>query len=160
LLQYNNIDAILYGTDVEAGFRFMDNWRVDSMISYVKGDRADADDNLYRIAPLNGLISLFYDHEKWTLGTEVVGYWRQGDVSKFNAEPKTSGYALWNIRGQAELYKGLQLGVGVENLLDKDYRVHLNGLNRSLNNEASGIAVGDRLPGIGRNVYVTLNYEW
>lgn len=160
LLQYANIDAILYGTDVEAGFRFMDNWRVDGMISYVKGDRADANDNLYRIAPLNGLISLFYDHEKWTLGTEVVGYWRQGDVSKFNDEPKTSGYALWNIRGQAELYKGLQLGAGVENLLDKDYRIHLNGLNRSLNNEASGIAVGDRLPGVGRNVYVTLTYEW
>ncbi|WP_341327996.1 TonB-dependent receptor [Methylotuvimicrobium sp. KM2] len=160
LLQYANIDAILYGTDVEAGFRFMDNWRVDGMISYVKGDRADADDNLYRIAPLNGLVSLFYDDERWSLGTEVVGYWRQGDVSKFNEEPKTSGYALWNIRGQAELYKGLQVGAGVENLLDKEYRVHLNGLNRAANNIENGTNIGDRLPGIGRNVYVTLSYEW
>jgi iron complex outermembrane receptor protein len=160
LLQYANIDAILYGTDVEAGFRFMEKWRVDGMISYVKGDRADADDNLYRIAPLNGLISLFYEDVKWKLGTEVVGYWRQGDVSKFNQEVKTSGYALWNIRGQAELYKGLQLGVGVENLLDKEYRVHLNGLNRAIDNIENGTAIGERLPGIGQNVYVTLNYEW
>lgn len=160
LLQFSNIDAILYGTDVEAGFRFMDNWRVDGIISYVKGERADQDDNLYRIAPLNGQISLFYDAPKWSVGTEVVGYWRQGEVSKFNQELKTAGYALWNIRGQANLYQGLQLGVGVENLLDKEYRVHLNGLNRSANNVDNGTDIGDRLPGIGRNVYVTLNYEW
>ena len=160
LLQFANIDAILYGTDVEAGFRFLENWRVDGIISYVKGDRADDDDNLYRIAPLNGQISLFYDAPKWSVGSEVVGYWRQGEVSKFNQEPKTAGYALWNIRGQADIYKGLQLGVGVENLLDKEYRVHLNGLNRSANNIENGTAIGQRLPGIGRNVYVTLTYDW
>lgn len=160
LLQYTNIDAILYGTDVEAGFRVMENWRVDGILSYVKGDRADEDDNLYRIAPLNGQLSVFYEAPTWTAGTEIIGYWRQGDVSKFNQEPKTGGYVLWNIRGQAYLYKNLQLGVGVENLLDKEYRVHLNGLNRSLSNVPNGTAIGERLPGPGRNVYVTLNYEW
>ena len=160
LLQFSNIDAIIYGTDVEAGFRFLENWRVDGIISYVKGERADADDNLYRIAPLNGQLSVFYDAAKWSLGTEVVGYWRQGEVSKFNQELKTPGYALWNIRGQADLYKGLQVGVGAENLLDKEYRVHLNGLNRSANNVENGTAIGERLPGIGRNVYVTLSYDW
>jgi iron complex outermembrane recepter protein len=67
---------------------------------------------------------------------------------------------MWNIRGQAELYKGLQLGVGVENLLDKEYRVHLNGLNRAIDNIENGTAIGERLPGVGQNVYVTLNYEW
>ncbi|WP_051906639.1 TonB-dependent receptor plug domain-containing protein [Methylomarinum vadi] len=160
LLQFTNIDAILYGTDLEAGFRVMENWRVDGILSYVNGDRADQKDNLYRIAPLNGQLSLFYDTAKWSVGSEIVGYWRQGEVSKFNNEPKTAGYVLWNIRGQAELYKGLQFGVGVENLLDKEYRVHLNGLNRSLNNVDNGTDIGQRLPGIGRNVYVTLNYEW
>ena len=160
LLEYNNIDAILYGTDIEAGFRFLENWRVDGIVSYVKGDRADADDNLYRIAPLNGQLSLFYEATRWTVGSEVVGYFRQGEVSSFNQEPKTAGYVLWNIRGQAYLYEELQLGVGVENLLDKEYRVHLNGLNRALNNVDNGTAIGQRLPGPGRNVYVTLSYEW
>lgn len=160
LLQYANIDAILYGGDVEAGFRFLNHWRVDGTLSYVRGQRDDAKDNLYRIAPLNGLLSLFYESTKWTLGTEVVGYWRQRKVSKFNDEPPTAGYALWHIRSQVEVIRGLQVGAGVENLLNKDYRVHLNGLNRALDNVASGIGIGERLPGIGRNFYVTMNYEW
>lgn len=160
LLQYANIDAILYGGDVEAGFRFLNHWRVDGTLSYVRGQRDDAKDNLYRIAPLNGLLSLFYESTKWTLGTEVVGYWRQRKVSKFNDEPTTAGYALWHIRSQVEVIRGLQVGAGVENLLNKDYRVHLNGLNRALDNVASGIGIGERLPGIGRNFYVTMNYEW
>jgi len=160
LLQFSNIDAMLYGGDIEAGFRFLNNWRMDGILSYVRGQRDDAKDNLFRIAPLNGLLSLFYETSRWTFGSEVIGYWRQGKVSKFNNEPKTPGYALWHVRGQIELLKGFQLGAGVENLLNKNYRVHLNGLNRSLDNVANGIGIGERLPGIGRNFYITMNYEW
>jgi len=160
LLRFANIDARLYGADVEFGFRYRTRWRIDGTLSYVRGERADANDNLFKIAPLNGLLSVFYEAPRWTLGAEFVAYASQNKVSDFNNEPATSGYALFNLRAQVDLARGFQLGAGIENLLDRDYRVHLNGLNRALNNVESGIGLGERLPGAGRNLYATVSYEW
>ena len=52
----------------------------------------------------------------------------------------------------------MQVGVGIENVLDESYRVHLSGLNRNPAND--GTAIGDHLPGPGRNFYATLSYDW
>lgn len=74
----------------------------------------------------------------------------------------TSGYATLNLRGQYrpqwQNLKGFELGFGIENVFDNSYRVHLSCLNRNPLNE--GTAIGEHLPGPGRNFYVTLNYDW
>lgn len=161
-LEFTNVNAQLYGVDLETGYRFLEDWRVDFLLSYVRGERTDAPDNLYRIAPVNGKISLFYDTTEWLAGTELVGYGRQDKTSSYNDEPPTAGYILWNLRmqyrPQYKYVQGLQLGFGIENLLDKGYRVHLNGLNRNPTND--GTAIGEHLPGPGRNFYATLSYDW
>jgi len=161
-LEYTNVNAQLYGIDMETGYRFLEDWRVDFMLSYVRGQRTDVTDNLYRIAPVNGKISLFYDTEEWLAGTELVGYGKQTKTAKYNDEPATPGYILWNLRmqyrPQYKYVKGLEVGFGIENLLDKDYRIHLNGLNRNPLND--GTAIGEHLPGAGRNFYATLSYDW
>ena len=161
-LQFSNIDAYLYGVDAEVGFRFWEDFRINGIISYVRGRRNDISDNLYRIAPLNGRIEFYYDTLEWLAGAELIGYAEQDKVSNFNDEIATGGYAYVNLRGQYRpqyrYLQGLQLGFGIENLLDKGYRVHLSGLNRSPVNE--GTAIGEHLPGPGRNFYVTLSYDW
>ncbi|MCK5889442.1 MAG: TonB-dependent receptor [Methylococcales bacterium] len=161
-LQFSNVDAYLYGIDLEAGFRFHDDWKVDAMLSYVRGRRDDVNDNLYRVAPLNGRIGLFYDTAEWLLGSELIGFDDQNETAKFNQETATPGYFIWNLRGQYrpqhESIKGLQIGFGIENLLDESYRTHLSGTNRNPIND--GTAIGDHLPGIGRNFYATLSYDW
>lgn len=161
-LQFSNIDAYLYGIDLEAGHWLRKDWRINSIISYVRGKRDDASDNLYRIAPLNGRFELYYDTVAWLAGAEIIGYAKQDKVSNFNEEVPTSGYAYVNLRGQYRpqyrYLRGLQLGFGIENIFDKGYRVHLSGLNRSPVNV--GTAIGEHLPGPGRNIYVTLSYDW
>jgi len=161
-LEYTNVDANLYGVDLDAGYRFLEDWRVDFRLSYVRGRRVDVSDNLYRIAPLNGQIGLFYDTEEWLVGTEVVGYDKQTKTSEYNDEVPTAGYVTWNLRMQYrpeyKYVNGLQVGFGIENLLDKGYRVHLSGLNRNPTND--GTEIGEHLPGPGRNFYATLSYDW
>ena len=161
-LEFTNVNAQLYGVDLEAGYHFLEDWRVDFMLSYVRGERTDVTDNLYRIAPLNGKISLFYDTEEWLVGTEVVGYDKQTKTAEYNDEPPTAGYVLWNLRmqyrPQYKYVQGIEVGFGIENLLDKAYRVHLNGLNRNPVND--GTAIDEHLPGPGRNFYATLSYDW
>lgn len=161
-LEYTNVDAYLYGADVEAGFRFHEDWKVDAMISYVRGRRDDVTDNLYRIAPLNGRIGVFYDTPDWLAGTELIGYDDQNETSNYNKEKATPGYFVWNLRAQYRpqynSVRGLQIGFGIENVLDESYRTHLSGTNRNPAND--GTAIGEHLPGVGRNFYATLGYDW
>ncbi len=161
-LEYTNVDAYLYGFDVEAGFRFLEDWKVDMMVSYVRGRRDDVTDNLYRIAPLNGRIGVFYDTPEWLAGSELIGYDDQNETANYNGEVVTPGYFIWNLRAQYRpqyrAIKGLQIGVGIENVLDESYRVHLSGLNRNKVND--GTPLNEHLPGPGRNFYATLSYDW
>lgn len=156
-LQFTNIEAQLYGADVEAGYTIDKNWFLDAGLSYVRGERVDAKDNLYRIAPLNGRLQLNYENSGWKAAIEGVFYASQGDVSRFNNELKTPGYALLNLRGSYEPIRGLVVSTGIENVTDQKHFNHLGGIDR-VNLAVSGDRTRVALP--GRNYYATLSYHW
>ncbi|RLA20989.1 MAG: TonB-dependent receptor [Gammaproteobacteria bacterium] len=163
VLQFTNTDAKLYGIDAAMGMLIAEDWRLDGTLSYVRGKRRDTSDNLYRIAPLNGRVSVTYERPTWSAQVEAVGYASQDDVSEENSETKTGGYGLFNLRGEYLPTRQISLAFGVENFLDKKYEDHLGGYNRNNQNVDVGTTggnQGNRLPGIGRNFYVTANYEW
>lgn len=156
-LQFTNVDAELYGFDAGAGTRFGNNWRLDATISYVRGKRRDISDNLYRIAPLNGLIGITYEKPNWSLTAEGELYAKQDKVSKTNAEQETAGYGLLNLYGRYEFQRYFNIRGGVRNVLDRYYENHLSGYNRVSANDSgkpSDIPVGSRLPGAGRNFFL------
>ena len=158
ILEFSNVDAHLFGVDLEAGYSFDENWRMDAGLNYVRGQILSApvalnNDNLYRIAPLNGRTQVTYQNAGWMGSVEGVFVARQGDVAAYNDELKTAGYMLMNVRASYEPVKNLVIGTGVENILDKRYQNHLNGYQ--LHNRANG-----RVFSPGRNVYATLSYSW
>lgn len=157
-LQFGNIDAQLYGVDVEAGYTINDNLRVDGSLSYVRGERLDEEDDLYRIPPFNARLQTTYQQSFWQVSAEGVFYDSQEDVSSFNNEQETSGYALLNLRSQLEPLAGLTIGLGVENVFDTEHASHLAGINRVIGNK--DLAVGARVPDHGRNFYATMSYQW
>ena len=158
-LQFSNIDAQLYGVDLEGGYTLDDNWRLDAGLNYVRGQRLDVpgEENLYRMAPLNGRTQLTYENAGWMGAIEGVFYARQGDVSTFNNELKTPGYALLNLRGSYEPVTGLVVSTGVENVTDKKHFDHLGGIDR-VNLAITGDRNRIAMP--GRNFYATLSYKW
>lgn len=156
-LQFANVDAELYGLDARFGLAFSDRLAVDGVVSYVRGQRRDIDDDLYRIAPLSATLALTYETAAWAATTEVELVAEQDRVSATNEEDPTAGYGLLHVFGHYRLPNGLVLGAGVNNLLDKDHAEHLNGFNRVRN---SDVAVGERLPGTGRSLFARLDYSW
>ena len=156
-LQFNNIEAELYGFDGRYGLTLNDDWRLDGVLSYVRGRDVDNSDNLYRIAPLNHHLTLRWQQASLSANLESALYARQHDTSSYNDEQETAGYGLLNLFGQYQPAPFLSISAGVENLLDKDYISHLNGYNR---NADSDIPVGDRLPGNGRNFFVSVAMNW
>ncbi len=159
-LRYRNVEAELFGVDVEGSWQFASRWRVQGIASYVRGKRRDIDDDLYRISPPRGLLGLTHQRRRWqvTVETELVG--RGDDLSRQivlneadSSNAETGGYALLHLRGQWRPWEGVRLIAGIDNVLDKDYTDHLGGFNRVQGSDVRG---GERIPGRGRNFHLTL----
>lgn len=156
-LQFSNVEARLWGLDADWALELAERWRLHGQFSYVRGERDDIDDDLYRIAPPNATLALTHRRARWSTTLEAVGYARQDKVSETNEETETGGYALLNLAGEYRLDDDTRLLAGVDNLFDRFHREHLAGFNRVRNPD---IPLGARLPGPGRNLYVSLSHSW
>ncbi|ADM08760.1 TonB-dependent receptor [Parvularcula bermudensis HTCC2503] len=156
-LRWANVEARLYGLDMDGGYDFDGPLRLDGVFSYVRGERRDIDDNLYRVAPLNLTLGLTWEADVWSATVETRAVADQEEVSLTNSEEATDGYVVLSAYGEWDLYDGVTLSAGVENLLDEVYQDHLAGYNR---NGFGDVPVGDRLPGAGRGMFVRLNMSY
>lgn len=156
-LTFSNIDATLYGADMNWHYRLDKHFKLSGIISYVKGKRNDINDDLYRISPLNARINLYYQYNKWQSNLALHAYQAQNNVSALNNEQVSSGYAIIDWQVDYFVSSGLVLRLGANNLLDKQYSDHLGGVNRA---NGSDIAVGARINAMGRNVYLAMDYQF
>jgi iron complex outermembrane receptor protein len=157
-LKFSNVDARLYGIDANWLVSISSEWQLDGTVSYVRGERRDTSDDLYRIAPLTARTMLTYLQPKWRVGVEAETVAKQNNASDENFEIKSSGFALFNLAGQYEAASNVVIAAGVNNMFDRFYTDHLGGFNRANGNP--DILVGERLPGIGRSAYVNLTYNF
>ncbi len=157
-LQFANVGARFYGVDTNWGVALGGHWSLDGVLSYVRGQRRDIHDNLYRIAPLNATVDLSQRHDDWSVTLEGVFYVAQHDVSKTNGELPSAGYGLLNLHGQYKFPQhGLSLTAGIDNILNKRYAPHLGGINRVMGMD---VPPGTYLPGSGINGFVNVNMIW
>ena len=156
-LKFSNVDAELYGIDLNGYYHISDQIELSTIISYVQGERRDIDDNLYRIAPLNGQVNLRYSTDDWMVKTSLVMAAKQNDVSSTNDEQKTSGYGVVNIDAQYFVNNDLAIRLGVDNILDKNYQNHLGGYNRV---KGTDIPVMSRLPSEGVSAWAEVTYSF
>ena len=152
-LRFANVDAELWGVDVDFGTALIRNLRLDGVASLVRGKRRDSRDDLYRIAPPSLRLKATWEETNWSVGAEAVAVARQAWVSDSNGEQPTAGYAIFNLSADWQIGSGVKLSAGIENLLDKDYRDHLSGRNRTVQRD---IAIGEKLPSAGRGAYISI----
>ncbi|MAK61407.1 MAG: TonB-dependent receptor [Ponticaulis sp.] len=153
-LRWANVDARLYGFDLDAGYDFAGPLRLDGVFNYVRGERRDIDDNLYRIAPPNLALGLSWKGETWMATLETRAFAEQDEVSLTNSEATTEGYVVFNAYVDWDIREGVHLSAGIENLFSEDYQDHLAGYNR---NGFGDVPVGQRVPGPGRGAFVRLS---
>lgn len=153
-LQFSNVEARMFGVDADYGWQLAENWRLEGVISMVRGERRDISDDLYRISPDRVSLAMVYEQPRWSVSLTGEGVRKQDNVSVTNSEQETSGFGLMHLFANWQVSDQLQLSGGIENLLDREYEQHLAGYNRVRN---SDVAVGDRLPGTGRNVFLKVS---
>ncbi len=153
-LRWDNVDARLYGVDMDWGYSFEGPLRVDGVLNYVRGKRRDIDDNLYRVAAPNLSLALTYEQQTWSATLEGRAAAQQNKVSQTNSEAPSDSYLVLTAYGDWQITDGVKISAGVENLLDEVYQDHLSGYNR---NGFGDVPLGERIPGAGRGVFIRLS---
>ncbi|QIR16278.1 TonB-dependent receptor [Shewanella aestuarii] len=155
-LMFANVDAELYGMDLTAAYQLTPHFSLDLIANYIRGQRRDVEDNLYRIAPPKLKLGLNYVRNQWRARLESVAVSSQDNISAGQLEKTTAGYALLNISlgYQATTW---QVDVGVNNVFDTYYKDHLAGYNRVI---ASALNPGERMPGEGISAWLTAEYHF
>ncbi|MFT4613116.1 MAG: iron complex outermembrane receptor protein [Bacteroidia bacterium] len=157
-LQFNNVDAQLYGFDLDWALQLTNRLSIGGLVNYVRGKRRDdSNDNLYRISPFNILLRLNYVASNYNVTLENEIHAEQDDVSATHREQTSDGYGLVNLRASWEARQGLTITTGVNNLFDRDYSSHLSGYNRAENPD---VERGSRLPGTGVNLFARVIYAF
>lgn len=153
-LRWANVDARLWGFDLDAGYDFDGPLRLDMTASFVRGERRDVDDNLYRVAPPSLTVALGWEQDAWSAALQARAVAEQDEVSVTNSEAPSGGYGVLGFYADWRVRDGVSLSLAADNLLDETYRDHLSGYNR---NGFGDAGLGERLPGHGRNLAARLS---
>lgn len=156
-LEFENVDAHIWGMDLAWNFELADAWGLDGTVSVMRGRRTDVSDNLYRMSPYNGSLGLTYKADTWHVKGEIIAYADQDKVSAYNEEQATDGYWLTNVGITWHPAAALRVEARIDNLLDEAYQDHVAGINRA---NGSDIPLGVRLFGAGRTVSAGLIYSF
>jgi len=156
-LRFRNADAELYGADFDFVVRPVRQIELNGTASFVRGQRRDIADDLYRIPPTNLRLSATWTTDRLALGAELFAAADQNRVSQTNSELAGDGYATLGFFARYALIESIAIEAGVENLLDEEYAPHLAGRSRV---GASDVPLGERLPGPGRGVWARLTAQF
>ncbi|MTJ82314.1 MAG: TonB-dependent receptor plug domain-containing protein [Telmatospirillum sp.] len=155
LLQFANHDAQLFGFDLAGSKALIRNSRfgdldVDGTVGWVKGMRTDGGGRLYRMQPLNALLSLRHSLGSWNTTAEVRMVNDKSVVNPVQNEQTTPGFAIVNWRTSYSLGP-VTVAAGIDNLLNKQYYDPNGGAYVSYWRATNTRAPMGPLPGAGRS---------
>ena len=140
IVRSDNLNKVqLWG--VESGLRYLFNDDVElyAVINYTRGEEKDADGMTVpadRIPPLNGRLGFTFNPGHGLRLEPYVDFAGEQDrLSPRDAsDPRinpagTPGWATFNLLLSWQVSQGLELGLRLENLADKNYREHGSGID-------------------------------
>ncbi len=138
-------DGYVYGVEAESAVRVGGGWELFGSATFVEGKvdtfptSAPVTDEEYldKLMPFSAQLGTRWEQEDTWFEFVAQG---AGDADKLSTADTldtqrippggTPGYLVFHARGGWRLGRHLALDLGLENLLDEDYRVHGSGLNR------------------------------
>ena len=163
ILQFNNVDASLYGSRFEASIRLTDSdplgqIHVKAQLNTTHGERDDNDQPLYQIKPLQTELAIQQRVGKWQ--NSLVWQWvaEKDRVDKQRLENMTDSYHLLNFNSELSL-ESWKLSLSVSNLLDEYYQMPLGGISIAQYKQDTSQGF-QQLAGEGRSFNFGLSYQF
>ncbi|OOW09110.1 TonB-dependent copper receptor [Acinetobacter sp. MF4642] len=157
-----NVDATIAGAEVGVAYQLTDQIQADISTMYAWGENTTDHTALPQIAPLEGRFNLRYVQEKYNLGLlwRVVAAqdrtsYREGNIIGYDLEDSKS-FGTLSLNGTYNIQKDLDLSVGIDNVLNKNYAEHLNKLGSS----GFDYAATEQFNNIGRNYWARISMKF
>ncbi|MCB2211382.1 TonB-dependent receptor [bacterium] len=133
----NTGEAYIYGVEWGSRVQLPANLQWRATVTYAYGQNTTLDEPFDGIQPLTGYTGLVYMHPSRGLIVEpYVRFALQQDrLSSDDLEDSripeggTPGWYTLNVRSQLRIDEHFTLNLALENLLDRNYRVHASGIN-------------------------------
>ncbi|ASK30467.1 TonB-dependent receptor [Chryseobacterium sp. T16E-39] len=166
--EYQQIDARMYGVDVDVALKINDHLGYKGSASYVYGQDITNDVPLIMMMPPNFNNSVEFNKKEWNnfyfnvsnntvlkqtrfpiYNFPITKYDTDGNPYKKEVDVSTppAAYSLWNLQAGVNLSKNFGVDFSVRNVFDRAYRDYLNRL-RFFSSE------------MGRNFILTLRYQF
>lgn len=157
-----NVDAVIAGAEAGIGYQFSDAIQADVSAMYAWGENTTDNTPLPQISPLEARVNLRYIQDNYTLGA----YWRlvdgqnriserEGNIVGYDVK-KSAGFGTLSLNGTYHFANGVDLSVGVDNVLDKTYTEHLN----KMGNAGIGLSATEQFNNIGRNYWARVSMKF
>ena len=145
VIKRNADSGYLHGIELSARYRFLPQWSVFGWVSWMEGkvdgyptsSSVAQTEYLSRVMPLSGEVGVRWETvnkkfwaEAVTLMADTADKLASGDLTDNRFPPGgTPGYAVFTLRGGWRINQYANLTVALENIADKEYRVHGSGVN-------------------------------
>lgn len=149
---YRNIDATLWGGELDSQVAFPLDLYLRGTLAYVRGENDDTNEPLSEIPPLTGSLGLRYDNGDWFAEATERFADRQNRVDESLNEEETAGWAATDVKAGAN-WENWSLVGGVNNLFDRYYFSHLSY-------QRDPFASGVKVPEVGLFAYLRLAYKY
>lgn len=124
---YKNIDATMYGVDLDGQYFITDDFSLKGSVAYQVGQKdksTGGTKNLANIPPLRYSIHALYEANSYKVSLEMDAATKDTKNDKYLNEVDMDAYEVFNLRFEYKPIKSLTLLAGVENLFDKEYAKH------------------------------------
>ncbi|WP_297454769.1 TonB-dependent receptor [Persephonella sp.] len=155
-MSYQNIDAHIYGGDVTAIGMLTDTVSVEIGAAYQRGKKDSGkytDSDLAEIPPLKTRLAIKYDNGTAFGMLETIYSAKQSKVDSDLNEKETKSYYVVNLKTGYNVGDRAFVGLGIDNLFDKNYYTHLSYLRNPFSS-------GMKVPEPGRFVYMNISLKF
>ena len=128
---YRNVDAELYGLEVEGTWRLRSDLELTAALAYVHATNTSDDRPIAQTPPLGGKLQLDYFSGRWTHGARVRFADAQDRIDPESPLEvgETAGWGVFDIYGSYLINDTFSLRWGIDNLFDKTYAEHASRAN-------------------------------
>ena len=161
---FENVDASIYGVEVNGFYAFSDAFSIEGGAAYQRGQKDEAligqtDTDLAEIPPLKLNLAAIYETEITASQIEVIAADKWSNYDEDNGEQELAGYAVVNMKFNVDVSHGFDITVGVDNILDNTFAV--SNTYKDLTLLTSGIGDDVMLMNEpGRYYYANLRYRF
>ncbi len=151
-------NGFVHGIEFEGFYRFHPQWQTFTSVTWMEGRVStfptsaplSVDEPIDRMMPLTANFGLRWDSPSRNLWLEGIVTFadRQNRLSTRDKADNqrippggTPGYTVYNLRGGWAINKNTEITLALDNITDKDYRIHGSGLNEAGRNFVVGVGI-------------------